>query len=519
MVVSWKTADGTAGTAISGTDYTAQAATSLTIAAGATSSGAFTVATAADTLSEDDETFRVEIAADPGAPLPSNVSISPTANTATATITDDAADAMTATGGGQRGRTVAEGSNAVFTVTLSGGTSTAPVVVSYETSGSATPDTDYTAPSGSLTIAAGAATGTITVATAAESPALLEPNETLSLTLTGLSGGGGSSSLGTTATATTTITDSGAVTVDISAASASVAEGRAATLTVSLSGTVSDDVTVKWKTADATAGSADYTAQAATALTIAAGTTAKTVTVQTAQDRLAEGGETFTASLETDGANPLPAGVSLGTSSATVTIADDEALLVDVSADAESVAEGGSAAYTVTVTGGHEYRAGGGELRDGRDGDRGRRLHRALGEPHGGLGPSDRGDHHRDRHRHGSGPGRDALGDPDRGQRRRGAANLGTGTSAETTLTDAGSVTVSLDPTAERAEGSPASFEAVLSGTVARDVVVSWKTADGTAGSADYTVQAATSLTIAAGATSSGAFTVATAADTLSEGR
>ena len=119
---------------------------------------------------------------------------------------------------------------------------------------------------------------------------------------------------------------------------------------MSLSGTVSDDVTVKWKTADATAGSADYTAQAATAVTIAAGATAKTVTVRTAQDRLAEGGETFTASLETDSENTLPAGVSLGTSSATVTIADDESLLVNVSADAGLVTEGGSAAYTVAVT-------------------------------------------------------------------------------------------------------------------------------------------------------------------------
>ena len=66
VVVSWTTAAG--GTAISGTDYTAQAAASLTIAAGATSSGAFTVATAADTLSEGDETFQVQIAADSGKP-------------------------------------------------------------------------------------------------------------------------------------------------------------------------------------------------------------------------------------------------------------------------------------------------------------------------------------------------------------------------------------------------------------------------------------------------------------------
>ena len=61
------------------------------------------------------------------------------------------------------------------------------------------------------------------------------------------------------------------MTVGFSAASASVAEGRTARLTVSLSGTVSDDVTVKWKTAAGSAVSGtDYTAQAATAVTIAA---------------------------------------------------------------------------------------------------------------------------------------------------------------------------------------------------------------------------------------------------------
>ena len=514
VVVSWQTANGTAGS----DDYTAQAATSLTIAAGATSSGAFTVATAADTLSEGDETFRVRIAADDDTPLPSDVSISPTANTATATITDDAADAMTATVAGSAA-TVAEGSNAVFTVTLSGGTSTSAVVVSYETGGTATSGTDYTAPSGSLTIAAGASTGTITVATAAESPALLEPNETLSVTLTRVSGGGGSPSLGAAKSAETTITDSGTVTVGFSAASASVAEGRAATLIISLSGAVSDNVTVKWKTADATARSADYTARTATSLTIAAGATAKTVTVQTTQDRLAEGGETFTASLETDSANPLPAGVSLGTSSATVTIADDEALLVDVSADAESVAEGGSAAYTVTVTGGTStapvvvsYETGGtATAADDYTAPSGS-LTVASGQATAAITIA---------------TAADTVLDPDETLRVTltgvsgggGAANLGTGTRAETTLTDAGSVTVSLDPTSRSvAEGMAANFEAVLSGTVASDVVVKWKTADGTAGSDDYTAQAATSLTIAAGATSSGAFTVATAADTLSEG-
>ena len=89
----------------------------------------------------------MRIAKDITTPLPSNVVIHPTANTATATITDDAADAITVTVARQAAA-VAEGGDAVFTVTLAGGASTAPVVVSYETSGTATPGLDYTAPSG-----------------------------------------------------------------------------------------------------------------------------------------------------------------------------------------------------------------------------------------------------------------------------------------------------------------------------------------------------------------------------------
>ena len=62
---------------------------------------------------------------------------------------------------------------------------------------------------------------------------------------------------------------------------------------------------------------------------------------------------------------------------------------------------------------------------------------------------------------------------------------MGTPSAASLALAEpaGSSVTVSLDPaTRSVAEGSSASFEAVLSGTVATAVVVSWKTADGTAG-------------------------------------
>ena len=498
-------------------DYTAQSATTLTIAAGDTRSSAFTVATTADTLSEASETFEVQIAADSTTPLPSNVTISPTANTSTATITDDASDALTATVS-RAGATVAEGSNAVFTVTLAGGASTAPVTVRYETTGSATSGSDYTAPSGSLTIASGLATGTVTIATTADT--VLDRGETLGLRLTGVSGGGGASSLGSTTSAATTITDAGTATVGFSATSRSVDEGREATLRVSLSGAVSAPVTVKWKTTGVSATSGtDYTAQASTAVTIAAGTTTASLTVQTTADSLAEGSETFTVSLEADTDNPLPSGVSLGTTSATVTIDDDEALLVNISADAVSVVEGGSAAYTVRVTGGTStapvvvsYTVGGTATSADYTAPTGS-LTVASGGASAALAIATL---------------TDLVIDPDETLRvtlsgastTKGSVSVGTPSAASLALAEpaGSSVTVSLDPaTRSVAEGSSASFEAVLSGTVATAVVVSWKTADGTAGSADYTAQSATTLTIAAGDTRSSAFTVATTADTLSE--
>ena len=80
---------------------------------------------------------------------------------------------------------VAEGGSAAYTVAVTGGTSTAPVVVSYTVSGTATSVADYTEPSGSLTVASGDATAAITIATAADT--VLDPGETLSVTLSGAS--------------------------------------------------------------------------------------------------------------------------------------------------------------------------------------------------------------------------------------------------------------------------------------------------------------------------------------------
>ena len=78
-----------------------------------------------------------------------------------------------------------EGDTATYTVRLSNPSSAA-VPITYSVDGTATAGDDYTAPSGTLTIPAGDRTRKVTIATLADK--VLEPDETLEVTLT--SGGG-----------------------------------------------------------------------------------------------------------------------------------------------------------------------------------------------------------------------------------------------------------------------------------------------------------------------------------------
>ena len=157
---------------------------------------------------------------------------------------------------------------ASFPVTLTGGTGSADVVVSYTVTGTATAGTDYTAPSGPLTILAEQSSGTITIQTSVDN--VVDPGETLIVTLTGASTTAGSATF-SAATATTTITDTGTVTVSVAGATAD--EGDALSFPVTLSGAAGGATVLGWTTTAGTAASGtDYTAETAGTLTIAAGT-------------------------------------------------------------------------------------------------------------------------------------------------------------------------------------------------------------------------------------------------------
>ena len=325
-------------TARANTDYT-------TLSRTFTLSGSETVnvATLPDTLNEGEETvtLRLSLVSAPSGVLVGTPSV-------TGTITDDASDNITAAvTAGQT--TVTEGDPATFIVSLTGGTSTAPVVIDYRLGDADTAtaaDGDFTAPSLKLTISAGATSGTIAIQTLDDGA--LDRAETLSVTLTGGTSAGRVTASGDDSTTIADASDG----VTVSVMDTTVDEGETAMLTVQMSGAVDDNVTVDFSVADGTATEGadnDYVNPSDRAVVIEKGETTAMIPVETRDDMLAEASETFTVTI-TLPSGTTPAGVTVGNASATVTITDD-ALTVTVVGPTE-VEEGSEAEYTVTLTGG-----------------------------------------------------------------------------------------------------------------------------------------------------------------------
>ena len=114
---------------------------------------------------------------------------------------------------------------------------------------------------------------------------------------------------------------------------------------VGLSVPSSQTVTVEYATADGTALSGDDYEETSGTLTFSAETTAQTIRVPITEDDLDEAVETFTIALS----NPSNATVEDG--EATGVIADNDLPVVSVTADAETVEEGETVAFTLTRIG------------------------------------------------------------------------------------------------------------------------------------------------------------------------
>jgi len=267
-----------------------------------------------DTTAESSETFTVTLSSPTGSATLGSPS------SATVTITDNDTSSGQTLAFSSATASVGESAGpATLTVTRSGGT-TGTATVAYSTAaGTATAGSDYTTASGTLTFAAGETSKTISVTITNDTTT--ESSETFTITLSSPTG----ASLGSTSTATVSITDDDGSTavLGFSASEYSVDEdGTLVTITVTRSGSTSGNKSVDYATGDgtATAGS-DYTPASGT-LTFAGTDTSKTFDVLISDDSSVEGDETVTVTLS----GPT-GGAALGTSTATLTVEDDDAVV------------------------------------------------------------------------------------------------------------------------------------------------------------------------------------------------
>ena len=504
--VAWATSVASGDTAVQA-DFTAGSGT-LNFGVGDTSK-TITVATVEDTASEADETFTVTLSsASSGTALPSDA-------TATGSIVNDDVIGAFAIADAS----AAEGDAVTFTVTHTPA-ATQRVTVDWATSvasGDTAAQTDFTAGSGTLTFAVGDTSKTFTVATVEDTG--VESNETFTATLSNVAPAG-AATLPADATATGTITDDDTPPVlSISVNNASIAEA-AGTSTVTISTgsgpTFASAQTITLALTGTATETGDYTI-GSKSLTLAAGTSSITTTVNAVQDKIDDDAETVVVTASNGGD-------MIGT--ATVTIDDDDAapaLAVDVSS--ATIAEaGGASTLTVSTGSGSTFAtdqtinlALGGTATAGDDYTIGSSDVFPSGVSISAMLPA------------GVGTAaaeitiaitavQDIIDEPDETILIDAAiGQTAVGTRQTVTITDDDQAALTIADAAAN-EGDEITFTVTLDPVSSREVTVDWATsvASGdTAAQADFTAGSGT-LTFAAG-DSSKTFTVATAEETVSE--
>ena len=276
-----------------------------------------------DTMTEQSETFTVELSNPGGSTLADPIGVG--------TIRADPAPSLRI----GDATPVAEGDEAVFTVTLTPPNEQVVTVDYTTTDGTAVADEDYSATSGTLRFAPGDTSKTIRVPTLRD--AVAEPVETFTVVLSNPSGTNVVHDTGVG-----TITDKGLPGLSIADAP-TVAEGGEAVFPVTLNPASSQVVTVAYATQDGTAVTdSDYTATSGT-LRFEPGETIQNIQVATLRDAIAEPSESFTVELSD------PVGTAITNSTGVGTIAADAMPALSIT-DAVPVAEGGEATFMVSLS-------------------------------------------------------------------------------------------------------------------------------------------------------------------------
>lgn len=329
---------GTAGTATSGSDYTALPST-LTISAGAT--------TATTSFTPTNDSIYDGTSSETAIISVSNVSggnaLENGEQSVTLTIIDDET-APTVTMAASSSTVAEDGGASTLTATLSTATY-ADVTVALGAAGTASSTTDYSYTS-LITISAGSTTGTSTLTATADDIFDAASNETAIISISSVSGGSATESGSQSQTITITDAET-APTVTLAIADANITEGaNSKTITATLSGKTYANVAVAISTSGTATEGTDYST--ISDIAVSAGSTTGTASFSITDDSVYEGSETATVSIgSVNGGSASAAGSG---TSFNITLSDNEsAPTVSLSADSLTIGEDGSA-VTVTAT-------------------------------------------------------------------------------------------------------------------------------------------------------------------------
>ncbi|WP_316736794.1 Calx-beta domain-containing protein [Pedobacter aquatilis] len=320
------------GTATEGSDYSTIVTKTITIPALATTA-TITIPVLTDAIVEGTETVIATLTAS------NNTLVSVSNTPASINIIDN----TTATVSITASRNGAEpGTSGQFTFTLSNVSST-DTQITFGVSGTATSGLDFTAIGTTVTIPAGQTTATLTVPVLDDN--IVEPTETVILTMVAATNN--PSITANVAPATVNITDNDVALVTLAAGNQGDENGPVnGTFTVTLSNPSSTDTQISYTLGGTATEGSDYTAIAVKTITIPAGQTTGTIIIPVRTDNIVEGTETVIATL-TASANPQ---FSVNTSPATINILDNTTATVTVAATANGAEPSTPGQFTFTLS-------------------------------------------------------------------------------------------------------------------------------------------------------------------------
>ncbi|NOR29025.1 MAG: HYR domain-containing protein, partial [Lutibacter sp.] len=326
--------------ALSGSDYTLASGT-VTFVGGSTGTTTqpIVVTILNDVIAEPTETYTIDLSA-----ISSTGTASFTDNQGLGTITDNDPLQLDIAGFSITETEATQTANFVITSDIA---SQEDIIITFTTTDiSTTSGSDLTAQTTQpYTLTAGATTWNIPVDILGD--LIAEPTETFTGTFALSNVNGQDISIGT-ASDTSTILDNDAVVIDLAGFTITETDGTQSQNFVASTNIAAEyDIVLSFSTANGNAlDGNDYTAQAATVVTILAGTTSVNIPVDILGDLITEPQEAFTATIAITNANAQQ--VSIGTGTDTVTINDNDPAIITIAGFSVNEAAG-TADYTITL--------------------------------------------------------------------------------------------------------------------------------------------------------------------------